>query len=163
LWNNASRDIGPRVRQRRKLLDELGEEKVFWRYVSNECRTVRELAAQLFEPYGDADRPGCKEFYEWLHAEDGRWQRWQVTKRFKATFMAEDALEPALAAEESNVRSARLKADYLKWMSGVLDPELYGGRTRVEVAPSSLTMGEWWHMGMRHIAKTGRPSRVFPA
>lgn|GEM_PF-6627298 len=47
---------------------------------------------------------------------------WQAAKRSKADYCAEGALRPALKSTESNVRSSKLEANYLKWYAGILSP-----------------------------------------
>lgn len=122
------------------LLDELGEEHVFWTFIER-ARSVRQLVKMLFDPEAET-QPSAQPFYTWLRLEEGRLERWAAAKTFKAQYLAEDALETAMDATEANVRSSKLKAEYQKWMAGVLDPGTYSPRKKVEVSQEMRPIGE---------------------
>lgn len=120
----------PIARARRAKLEELGERKVFETYL--EVGTVQGMMQELFTSHGGKGvRPNV--FYNWLRAEDGRWERWQEFKKMRGHIEADKAYETAEGATEKDVRSRKLKVDTYKWRAGILNREEYGDRVQHDV------------------------------
>lgn len=127
------------TRRRMAKLDEMGEEKVFEAYL--EVGNVRDLTARLFEPHGGDGSPSHKSLYDWLHADEARWQRWQRVREMRGHYEADEALRLAMEATEGDVRSKKLKVDTLKWRASVLNREEYGNKVSHDV--SGTVQHEW--------------------
>ena len=137
----------PVRRARFKVLDGLGIDRVIELYV-DEVGTVRGLCQSLFKPHTKGT-PGVTEFYAWLK-ERGYQEEWREAKRLKGSVAADTAVDLAMAADESTVRSAKLKVDTLRWQASKLAPSEFGDRQTLEVE-AGQTIGSLWLAALRAI------------
>jgi hypothetical protein len=134
-------------RARLAQLDTLGEEAVFRCYL--EEGSVVAMCAELFEPTTeDAKRWGTDELYRWLHAGEGRWERWQKVRELRGHVELDMVLDEAMKATPENANAQRIKVDALKYRSGVLNRDLNPSRPNVQVNVG-VQVGMAWLQAMK--------------
>ena len=116
---------GKIVKARVELLELIGEEEVFRRYLED-CENQRELLNDVFEIHGEGRAPGHHAFYQWLDSVEGRRERWRGVKRMKADQHFDKSIEAAETATSDNVQVRKLQHSAHKWAAGVMDRDQYG-------------------------------------
>ena len=92
-------------------LNELGEEQVFKLYLEHgSTRAVTEALFTRAPGQEGAKEVGRAELYEWLRADDARWQRWQKVKETRAHILAEMVYDEAMNATPENASAQRVSS-----------------------------------------------------
>lgn len=133
----------PITQRRLALMDELGEEAIFKRYL--ELGSVRKLCWEMFEAAQEGQTPSTRAFYKWLDQKEGRRDRWERTLEMRGNDEFDEIGELADEINEQNVRSIREKIKAKQWRAERLNKK-YGSRTNVEVEHS---IGSQWLEAVR--------------
>ena len=136
-------------RSRMELLDKLGEEKVFALYM--EHGSTRAMNAAIFEPHQDSKDSqdyGRNALYAWLKADEGRWERWQRTRKMRGHVEVDLVHEYAEDTTVENASAMRVKVDAAKWRAGVLNREELGTGPQT-VVNNTVNVGMAWLEALR--------------
>ena len=135
--------MGKIAKARKAELEELGEERVFALYV--ELGSVRRVTAELFEPaVKNATDWGRADFYAWLRAEPGRWERWMEAKRDRAHVEADLVSEHADEVDAENASAMRVKISARQWRAERLSRADYGTAPSQVNLAVGVQVGESW-------------------
>jgi hypothetical protein len=129
------------VKTRMAQLDQVGEAEVFSRYL--ELGSVPKLCNEIFGEPKDGKKLGTDAFYQWLHAEGGRWNRWQANKLTLAEIEVDLALDDAKSADRESVQEKRLLVETRKWRAGILNRDYRSGQSQVQVNVG-IQVGQAW-------------------
>jgi hypothetical protein len=129
------------VKTRMAQLEQVGEAEVFSRYL--ELGSVPRLCNELFGEPKDGKKLGTDAFYQWLHAEEGRWNRWQANKLTLAEIEVDLALDDARSADRESVQEKRLLVETRKWRAGILNRDYRSGQSQVQVNVG-IQVGQAW-------------------
>ena len=80
-------------------------------------------------------------FYAWLHAVDGRWEKFEEIREVRAYQTAEEAAAIALNAEQKTANADRLRFEAKRWQAEVQNRRAFGKRPEVQLAVG--VGGEW--------------------
>lgn len=146
----------PIKRRRLALLEDMGEEAVFRRYI--ELGSVKLVTEDLFEPAREgANSVGRMDFYKWLKDEPGRWERWQEVQRLRGHVEADMVLEAAMDVTPKNSSSQRVKIDAHRWRAERLNRDSYGApQAQVNV----VQVGSGWLEALRGMKEEQEPEQV---
>jgi hypothetical protein len=135
-------------------LDAMGEDEVFSKYIEHGSTIA--MCRAIFAPhpdYPDAARYGTDELYRWLHAAEGRWQRWQVVRQTRAHIEADMVYDEAMIADKENATAQRVKVDALKWRAGVLNRQDYGPPSPTTNVAVGVQIGSAWLEALREVGR----------
>lgn len=136
------------ARARRAELEKLGEERIFALYV--ELGSVRRVTESLFKPTReDAREWGRLDFYAWLRAEPGRWERWIEAKRDRAHVEADLVSEHADEVNAENASAMRVKISARQWRAERLSRADYGTLPATVNVGVAVQVGESWLAALR--------------
>lgn len=116
-------------------LDER-EDDVFARYF--ELGAVDKLIKEIRPEMDGLSKPT---FYSWLHAKDGRWEKFQEVREVRAYQTAEEAAAIADTTSQKTANADRLRFEGKKWQAEVQNRAAFGRRPDVQVAVG--VGGEW--------------------
>ncbi len=111
----------PIMRKRMRELDKLGEAFLFDQLAAG--KTMSKLVGDM--------HLSKRVWYKWLHAAEGRYERYQAARKQWADQLAEETLDIADGAEDAHdAQVRRLRIDTRKWLASRVSPESWGDTRR---------------------------------
>ncbi len=142
--------MGKLDKKRMKILEELGEEALFERYL--EAGSVGRMLEGLWENEAGAQQsaPGLFVFYKYLHASDERWSKWKAVQRMRGARAADEVMRAADDVTTENASARRVEIQTKQWIAERLAKEDFGGpAATVNVA---VGVGGEWLDALRQLA-----------
>jgi hypothetical protein len=134
----------PIARARRKVLDELGEDKIFAMYI--EYGSVSRLMDKVIgRPDGVSEMSwGRADFYKWLRASPERWERWQQAKLDRGHVEADMIADVADNVTPETAGMARVKISAHQWRAERLNRQEYGPPQAQVNVGVAVQVGQSW-------------------
>jgi hypothetical protein len=149
----------PKLRKLSRLIQQQGGDRFILDRIAD-GESVGRIAKSITLP-GEATPISRPFLYSWAHADDDRWEGWQLAVKHSGEALAEkagDVFEDLPEGfDKDQLGKAKAQSEYYRWMARMRDREGFGDRQSPDTVVNILSVGEQhlaalMEKGQRHIA-----------